>query len=496
MGKVRLVMVANHDRGCRGITMLEVDKLSKEEVHGQILKQVKNKLRFKATRLFLLDTGKEMLLENYDEWLQSTLNVVASKGETFQGKPHSSARPCKVLGMPSISLPETPITKVSILAEATWLEDSSILQLKNTVRDLPGMRIAIGMPDLHAGRRYPIGAVFGTQDVIYPPLVGGDIGCGMRLVQTSVPAHAVSPKQLDRWEKSLEEQMEVPSPAESATNALASSTTTFSRHGVDLDAFQKSLGTIGGGNHFAEMQVVAKIHNTALFEQYRLSKDNLFVLVHSGSRGLGKTILERHLELHGEQGLHVDSPEGKAYLELHDATIKWARQNRLQIAERFVRAISPIHTDTRCVTDIWHNTVSKEPSGGNKPEELWFHRKGAASSREDLVIIPGSRGALSYLVKPKAPSLTSGFSLAHGAGRKWKRSKAKEMGKARYPRATDLKTTSLDSRVICRNKDLLYEEAPEAYKEITDVVQDLLQHDLIEIVAEMRPVLTFKTSKP
>jgi len=134
--------------------------------------------------------------------------------------------------------------------------------------------------------------------------------------------------------------------------------------------------------------------------------------------------------------------------------------------------------------DICHNSVLAK-------EGRYLHRKGAAPSDQGLVIIPGSRGSLSYLVKPVGNFASAGHSLAHGAGRKWKRSEA--MGKLsnRY-KAQDLKTTALGSRVICEDKALLFEEAPEAYKDIHQVILDLEGFGLIKQVATFRPLITFK----
>ncbi|WPL20415.1 RtcB family protein [Thiorhodovibrio frisius] len=132
-------------------------------------------------------------------------------------------------------------------------------------------------------------------------------------------------------------------------------------------------------------------------------------------------------------------------------------------------------------------------------EPLWLHRKGAAPADRGPVVIPGSRGTLSYLVNPLIQSGnetstaidTSLRSLAHGAGRKWKRGDARPRLSARQ-RPEDLRTTALGSQVICDDKELLYDEAPEAYKGIDQVVADLVDAGLCQIIATLRPVLTYK----
>ncbi|MEM7391592.1 MAG: RtcB family protein, partial [Verrucomicrobiota bacterium] len=126
-------------------------------------------------------------------------------------------------------------------------------------------------------------------------------------------------------------------------------------------------------------------------------------------------------------------------------------------------------------------------------EEGWLHRKGAAPSSSRFVLIPGSRGSFSYVVRPRSNDLRHGYSLAHGAGRKWDRASVKGRLENRY-RASDLEKTALGSRVICRDKDLLFQEAPEAYKAIDTVIDDMVVMGLIEVVAVLRPVLTYKTN--
>jgi release factor H-coupled RctB family protein len=122
-----------------------------------------------------------------------------------------------------------------------------------------------------------------------------------------------------------------------------------------------------------------------------------------------------------------------------------------------------------------------------------MHRKGASPSDEGLIIIPGSRGDNSYIVKPTGDGVDNLFSLAHGAGRAISRSEAKEKMFRKY-KNSDMTKTKFQSKVICGDKDLLFEEAPEAYKNIENVVADLVSFGLCKIIAVMKPVATFKTS--
>ncbi|MDP6945812.1 MAG: RtcB family protein, partial [Myxococcota bacterium] len=121
----------------------------------------------------------------------------------------------------------------------------------------------------------------------------------------------------------------------------------------------------------------------------------------------------------------------------------------------------------------------------------WLHRKGAAPADKGPVVIPGSRGTLSYLVAPCGDGLANAQSLAHGAGRKWKRSEAKPRLSRRF-RPEDLRRTKLGGRVICDDRDLLYEEAPQAYKDVDRVVQDLVDAGALTVIATLRPIITYK----
>ncbi len=353
-----------------------------------------------------------------------------------------------------------------------WTEGNAIDQLKKTA-ELKGMHSVAGMPDLHAGRGYPVGASFFSVDHLYPALIGNDIGCGMSLWQTDLSAHKF---KLDKAEKTLKKYSDFADDAWLADNVPAE---------LQNHVYKSSLGSIGGGNHFAEFQKVNKIINQNLWDQLNLNHKNLFLLVHSGSRGLGQSILRDHIDQYNHNGIN-DADEINTYLQKHDDAVKFASVNRALIAERMLDALKMAGDR---ILDLPHNyvesTVIDEVQG-------WLHRKGATASHQGLAIIPGSRGTYSYLVMPKAQE-SSLFSIAHGAGRKWMRSECEGRLSQKYS-VDQLTRTELGSRVICQNRDLLYEEAPEAYKDIDGVIQALKDADLIDVIAELSPVLTYKTS--
>jgi len=148
-----------------------------------------------------------------------------------------------------------------------------------------------------------------------------------------------------------------------------------------------------------------------------------------------------------------------------------------------------------------NDAKNNKENRNEKNGKYWYiHRKGAAPSdneyNNNFVIIPGSRGSYSYIVKAR-PNEASAFSVAHGAGRQWMRSKAINKMSKWYPNPSTLSRTDVfGSYVICENKDLMYEECPQAYKNIDSVIHDLQYFNLITIVAILKPIITYKTKIP
>lgn len=357
--------------------------------------------------------------------------------------------------------------KISIIAsEKSWIEGEAIRQLETTAA-WPGMVQVLGMPDLHPGKGSPIGAAFITNGPIYPSLVGNDIGCGMGLWQTDLLARKVKLDKLQTWMEKFEDE-----PAGTDAEWVE-------RFGLAPSGHDASLGTIGGGNHFAELLRLEELVNQHEFSAAGLEKDRIFLLAHSGSRGLGEEILRSHTSKHGTGPMPEDDD---SYLQKHDLAVRWAKANRARIADR---VFDLIRAEGRPILDVCHNCVTC------LGQDQWLHRKGAAPSDEGLVVVPGSRGDLSYLVRPLGDGVGNAFSLPHGAGRKWKRSDCRGRLEHRYS-VDSLRRTELGGRVICSDKELLFEEAPQAYKAIGTVVEDMTSRGFMEVVATLRPILTFK----
>jgi release factor H-coupled RctB family protein len=365
-------------------------------------------------------------------------------------------------------------------SDKSWIEGAALAQLNHTAR-LPGMVLAAGFPDLHPGKGIAVGAAFVSRGIFYPALAGNDIGCGMSFWATDVSARKL---KLDRLEKRIS-GLEEPWDGDLAPWR--------ERFGLDRSLSDAGLGTIGGGNHFAELQVVDQVRDEKAFAALGLDNANAALLIHSGSRGLGQDIFRELLERHGANPLEEESEAAAHYLARHDHAMRFARANRALIAHRFAAELG---ADARCVSDVAHNMVTREEFAGAR---AWFHRKGAASTREALdqgaLMIPGSRGTPSYLVRALVDvGDKAAWSLAHGAGRRWQRGYAKSRLSHKY-RVEDLARTELGGRVICEDRELLYDEAPQAYKDIAQVIADLEAARLVETIAVYRPVLTYKVRR-
>lgn len=383
-----------------------------------------------------------------------------------------------------------------VISDKNWLESSAVDQLKRTA-ELPGMCCGVGMPDLHPGKGQPIGAAFISRDLIYPHLVGSDIGCGMGLWKLDITARQV---KLDKWEKRL---VDLDGPWEGGDTEQWLNEAGIKTEDDWLREENCKLGTIGGGNHFVEIQKVHEIIDQDVLSEVGLDRQSVVFLAHSGSRGLGQKILRDHVDQYGVTALAPDNEQSlHRYLGFHDYAVRWAKANRELIALRFCERLS---VKRKALLDVSHNIVTQLDTRSVEALGLdtdngcyWIHRKGASPTDQGMVMIPGSRGSLSYLAKPRVFELhdlaAGGFSLAHGAGRKWKRSDARGRLEKRY-KVKDLEVTELGSRVICKQRDLLYEEAPQAYKNISTVVDDLVQAGLIDVVASFKPLITYKTRR-
>ncbi|MFV0298479.1 MAG: RNA ligase RtcB family protein [Hyphomicrobiaceae bacterium] len=354
-----------------------------------------------------------------------------------------------------------------------WIEGDAVRQLEH-VASLSGVEAVAAMPDLHPGKFGPVGAAI-LADRVFPALVGSDIGCGMGLYRLDVATRKL---RLDRLAERLG-ALDAPL-GDAASEAI-------DQAGLAPTAWDASLGSIGGGNHFCEVQAIDEIVDADIAACHGLDRTQAYVLVHSGSRGLGHSILE-DVQGAGLATLAPGDEAGARHLAAHDHAVTWARLNRRMIAQRAAQAAG---ADAVLVNDLPHNLVEIIQGGDGSAKAL--HRKGAAASDRGLVPVPGSRGTLSYLVAPAEGAPAEALaSIAHGAGRKYDRASMHGRVRTKKSDVAELKRNPFGGIVVCEDRGLLVEEAPTAYKTIGRVIDDLVAFGLVRIVATFRPLVTFK----
>ena len=380
------------------------------------------------------------------------------------------------------------------------LEAEARRQLEN-VASLP---IVLGhvaaMPDVHAGIGATVGSVIPTKDAIVPAAVGVDIGCGMNAVQLSLTASDL-PESLGRIRGAIEAAVPVgfdmhrgrkgEGQREQRAKELQHGLARIVERNPRISSMQKDfretwirqLGTLGGGNHFIEL---------CLDEA-----QNVWVMLHSGSRGIGNVIgryfIERARREMERQHTHLPDrdlawlAEGTPAFEEYVEAVHWAQdyaiENRREMMGAVIAALKPHLPPLRIVGEAincHHNYVARERHFG---ENVFVTRKGAIRAGEgEMGIIPGSMGARSFIVRGKG-NAQSLCSCAHGAGRLMSRGEAK-----RRFTAEDVRRQT--AGVECRKDAGVVDEIPGAYKPIEDVMAN--QSDLVEVVHTLRQVVCVK----
>lgn len=440
---------------------------------------------------------------------------------------------------------ETPAAVCFIIGNSLNCSEDAISQLKAAAQ-LPKALAAIGMPDLHVGKGVCIGAALITaESVAYPQLVDTDIGCGMSFVETGLTTGKLSTTKLRKIADNLESIDGADANVEVMKELCEQPLQWAGKQCEPLpelpsDEHYMKLGTIGGGNHFVELQEFVDVMDAEALRVHGIDATKVHLLVHSGSRSLGAEYLQQFCDkaksssiqkYHGHFGVETDSEIFQEYLENHSTALNFAIRNRQLIAKRLLDQL-PSTGEGTCKIDIHHNFLeqiqmsqldvlhqmgeeqglfpkriltSASSSEFQKDEErlCWIHRKGATpTTQSPILVIPGSRGTLSYLVEVNQKAMHgSAYSLAHGAGRQMTRAKARSAMSERFSKE-DLLQTPSGGIVVCDKKDLIYEEAPSAYKDIDGVVRCMAQDvcaengGLVRILATLRPLLTYKYKTP
>ena len=380
---------------------------------------------------------------------------------------------------------------IRMWAPANEVDSKVIAQLKN-VAALPWVahHVAV-MPDVHLGKGATVGSVIAMRGAVAPAAVGVDIGCGMAAVETSLKASDL-PDDLRRLRLAIEAAIPVGRNAHdqpaweragdelrAAGQALMDRYAGLGAH-VHPGTVSAQIGTLGGGNHFIEICLD--------------SKDSVWLMLHSGSRHVGKELAEHHMRI-AQRLRHNEALEdrelavflaGTPAFDAYRRDLFWAqeyarfnRETMLHLLAEIVRRFWPRVTMAEPIS-CHHNYVAEEVHYG---DELLVTRKGAIrAGRGELGIIPGSMGTKSYIVRGLG-NAASFESASHGAGRRMSRSEARR----RFNLADLAEQTE---GVECRKDSGVIDEAPKAYKNIDRVMEQ--QQDLVEIVAELKQIVCVK----
>lgn len=377
-----------------------------------------------------------------------------------------------------------------------WLndiEDGALQQAKN-LANLPFTfkHVAI-MPDSHQGYGMPIGGVLATKDVIIPNAVGVDIGCGMCAVKTSLTV--IETNKLKNvigkirniipvgFDHQTEEQNESLMPKQNTDDMQEHYPVISTQYKSAL----KQIGTLGGGNHFIEVQ--------------RGNDGHIWIMIHSGSRNLGKKVADHYNKLAEKLNqkwfsqipmewqlafLPINTSEGKSYIREMNYCVEFALANRKLMMSNIIDVFRKNIDNFEIIDEminIAHNYAKME---NHYNENVMVHRKGATLASSDTIgIIPGSQGTKSYIVKGKG-NKESFNSCSHGAGR--------IMGRKQAERTLnlDVEIKKLNDKGILHAirgvRDL--DEAPGAYKDIDIVMNN--QKDLVEVLVELEPLAVIK----
>jgi tRNA-splicing ligase RtcB len=447
-------------------------------------------------------------------------------------------------------------------SRAIKLEPDAVRQLCDAAA-LPPAKIACATADIHVGYGVPIGAVLGLDGAIMPPAVGYDINCGMRLLRTpfskgqvdtdKIAASIARDVPLGEGKENVQLDSTgietVVSRGVPAVPALAEKSGHRAWEAYDPDQFaddlqrieenghlpadpgavpkaamqkgRDQLGTLGGGNHFIEIQYVQKIMDPASAKAFGLSENQIVVMIHSGSRRLGYEVAGEYMNVAARMPENADRPKmlsylpagsgaGKRYIAAMGAAANFAFTNRhimaLLVRRCFNRMFGP--TPLKLIYDVTHNMAKLETHGG---KNLWVHRKGATRAfgpkrmagtifeqTGQPIITPGSMGTASYLLVGTGNSEESLCSVNHGAGRVMSRTAAR--GKSRRGKVVaeaqisdeQFKSSMEGVKLIAMDRRKIKEEAPGAYKDIDEVVRIVVECGWARAVARLVPMAVLK----
>ena len=356
---------------------------------------------------------------------------------------------------------------------AEVLEQGAIDQFVDFMRQDWVIKGAL-MPDAHTGYSLPVGGVIACDGVISPQAVGYDIGCGMCALPTTFKKDNVqenAKKIFDSIYRSIpvgfnHNQKETIADF-SGLPRTAKMQEIFDKNGL------RQLGSLGGGNHFIEIGAD--------------ETDKVWVIIHSGSRGIGHAAASYYMKLasgdgkarEGHFGFDIKSPEGESYIADLNFCLAFALENRKEMMRRIEREISH-YCDGEA---IWPELINRNHNHAELKDGLWIHRKGATHAEQGMMgVIPGNMRDGSFIVRGKG-NPDALWSSSHGAGR--------VLGRKEAQRVLNMEqfTESMQGITALVTSDTL-DESPYAYKNIFEVMAQ--QSDLVEIVAHVKPMINIK----
>ncbi len=436
----------------------------------------------------------------------------------------------------------------------TAAADGSLQQLEFAAT-LPGAKLVVSMPDCHHGYTFPIGSVVAVDAEngdICPGGIGFDIGCGMKVITTDLDARYIGDYKeklghelsrscpagmysegssrleevidqilLGKWSKLITSSLEgkdfINCEDQGSISTGVESLEDLEIPERIINVAKRQLGSLGSGNHFAEVDVVTNISNQAIAETYGLRENQIVIQIHCGSRGFGYKLCDLNIRAMAEktgltrnkEAAHVPirSEEGQRYIKHMNAAANFAFMNRYILGMNIKKAIYSTfgYVHTAPLYDLMHNIAKREIHKiGNQDLDVYVMRKGATRAmgpHSDLipdnysavgqpVLVPGSMGSNSYILagSDKSASLSLSSSC-HGAGR--------AMGRNASSRLEDWKETERklqDAGIIIHssNKKELSEERPEAYKDVLEVVNVIDSFGIASIVATLSPLIVIK----
>jgi tRNA-splicing ligase RtcB len=399
-----------------------------------------------------------------------------------------------------------------------------------------GVEDIILTPDVHMGNFIPTGCVLTSRKNIYPGSIGDDIGCGMRLVRTNVSKDSIGKELLGMMIDEIDQEVptgfdhnQVPLVPGDKLRMILNGT--YQTDHDDLrehppyrcsDGFldeeylkqaEETLGTLGGGNHFIEFQFVDEVFNEEVAGEWGLFKDQLVIMIHSGSRSFGARIAHEHIKelqqffsdwgIPHDTNVEVycpsDSDIGKAYLNGMRMALNFSIENRAHMQKKVMGVLTRNVPGIECelLYDICHNTITHERV---RREDHWVHRKGATRAfppghhflegtkwekTGHPVLLPGSMGSRSFIMRglDGPNSISAYYSINHGAGRKMGRKQA-------YRELSDEEAISSLGDVITNQSDIgsIKDEVSLVYKDIDEIIDSVEGAGIAGSVVALRPL--------